>query len=61
MLNPDTIIQEDTLQKCIDFIEVNKNIGGLGVKMYDGAGDFLPESKRGFPTPSAAFSKMSGL
>lgn len=61
MLNPDTIIQEDTLQKCIDFIEDNKNIGGLGVKMYDGAGDFLPESKRGFPTPSAAFSKMSGL
>ncbi|HNE50927.1 MAG TPA: glycosyltransferase [Chitinophagales bacterium] len=61
MLNPDTILQEDTLQKCVDFMEIHKNIGGLGVKMYDGAGNFLPESKRGFPTPLAAFSKMSGL
>lgn len=61
LLNPDTIIQEDTLQKCIDKMEGDAAIGGLGVKMYDGAGNFLPESKRGFPSPSAAFAKMSGL
>ncbi len=61
LLNPDTIIQEDTLQKCIDKMENDINIGGLGVKMYDGAGNFLPESKRGFPSPLAAFAKMSGL
>ncbi|MCB0507229.1 MAG: glycosyltransferase [Chitinophagales bacterium] len=61
LLNPDTIIQEDTLQKCINKMESNQNIGGLGVKMVDGAGNFLPESKRGFPSPIAAFAKMSGL
>ena len=61
LLNPDTIIQEDTLQKCIDKMESDIVIGGLGVKMVDGAGNFLPESKRGFPSPMAAFAKMSGL
>ena len=61
LLNPDTIIQEDTLQCCIDKMESDATIGGLGVKMYDGAGNFLPESKRGFPSPMAAFAKMSGM
>jgi O-antigen biosynthesis protein len=61
LLNPDTIIQEDTLQKCIDKMTADPFIGGLGVKMVDGAGNFLPESKRGFPSPVAAFAKMSGL
>lgn len=61
LLNPDTIIQEDTLQKCIDKMDENTAIAGLGVKMVDGAGNFLPESKRGFPSPLAAFAKMSGL
>ena len=61
LLNPDTIIQEDTLQKCVNFMDLQVNAGGLGVKMVDGAGNFLPESKRGFPSPMAAFSKMSGL
>jgi hypothetical protein len=42
-------------------MEKDAAIGGLGVKMVDGAGDFLPESKRGFPSPMAAFAKMSGL
>lgn len=61
LLNPDTILQEDTLQKCLDAMENNSKIGALGVKMLDGAGNFLPESKRGFPTPFVAFSKMIGL
>lgn len=61
LLNPDTIIQEDTLQKSVDFMETHEDAGGLGVKMFDGAGHFLPESKRGFPSPLAAFAKMSGL
>ncbi len=61
LLNPDTLIQETTLQQCIDKMDEDKNTGALGVKMVDGSGQFLPESKRGFPTPVAAFSKMSGL
>ncbi len=61
LLNPDTIVEEDTFVKCIDFMDKHQDAGGLGVKMLDGKGRFLPESKRGLPTPAAAFYKMFGL
>ena len=61
LLNPDTILQEDTLEKCVTFLEKNKDVGGLGVKMLDGNGNFLPESKRSLPSPSSAFYKIFGL
>jgi len=61
LLNPDTVLQEDTLSKCIHYMDENVDVGGLGVRMIDGKGCFLPESKRGLPTPKAAFYKMSGL
>lgn len=61
LLNPDTIIQEDTLTRCLEYADARPNLGGLGVPMVDGAGRYLPESKRGIPTPSAAFWKISGL
>lgn len=60
-LNPDTILPEDCLEKCLRFFQQQKNIGALGVQMIDGAGNFLPESKRGFPSAFASFCKMSGL
>jgi GT2 family glycosyltransferase len=58
-LNPDTIVPEDCFEKCIDFIK--KENGALGVKMLDGAGNFLKESKRVFPSPLTSFYKLSGL
>ncbi|PCH93385.1 MAG: glycosyl transferase family 2, partial [Bacteroidetes bacterium] len=61
LLNPDTIVEEDTFLKCVNFMDENPDGGGLGVKMIDGNGNFLPESKRGLPTPSVAFFKMIGL
>ena len=61
LLNPDTVIQEDSLRKCLEFFDKNEDAGALGVKMYDGNGRFLPESKRGLPTPSVAFYKIFGL
>ena len=61
LLNPDTVIEIDTLEKCIDFMNDHPQGGGLGVKMIDGKGDFLAESKRGFPTPWVAFYKIFGL
>ncbi len=61
LLNPDTLIQEDTFIKIIDFIDKNPQAGALGVKMIDGSGKFLPESKRGLPTPSVAFYKIFGI
>ena len=61
LLNPDTMVEEDTFEKCITFMREHPGCGGLGVRMVDGSGNFLPESKRGLPTPSVAFYKMSGL
>ena len=61
LLNPDTVVQEDTFKKCIRFMKEHENAGGLGVKMIDGSGKFLPESKRGFPSPFVAFAKTFGL
>ncbi len=61
LLNPDTVVAEDCFLKCVDYLEKNPKIGGLGVKMVDGSGAFLPESKRGFPSPWVAFCKVFGL
>ncbi|MBK8880656.1 MAG: glycosyltransferase [Haliscomenobacter sp.] len=61
LLNPDTVVEEDTFDRCFRYMEDHPNAGGLGVKMIDGAGKFLPESKRGFPTPFVAFCKTFGL
>ncbi|MFQ5446251.1 MAG: glycosyltransferase [Saprospiraceae bacterium] len=61
LLNPDTVVREDTFVKCLGFMEAHPEAGGLGVKMIDGSGKFLPESKRGFPSPFVAFAKTFGL
>ncbi|MDZ7740253.1 MAG: glycosyltransferase family 2 protein [Bacteroidota bacterium] len=61
LLNPDTVVEDDTFEKCIAFMDEHPDAGGLGVKMMDGKGNFLPESKRGFPSPAAAFFKIFGL
>lgn len=61
LLNPDTLVEEDTFHKCLAFMEGHPEAGALGVKMLDGSGKFLPESKRGFPTPWVSFCKTFGL
>ena len=61
LLNPDTVVEETTFRKVIDFMESHPDAGGLGVRMVDGKGRFLPESKRGLPTPNVAFYKIFGL
>ncbi len=61
LLNPDTLVEEDTFKKCIAFMDAHPNSGGLGVKMVDGKGQFLKESKRGVPTPMVAFYKIFGF
>ncbi len=61
LLNPDTVVEEDTFEKVIAFMDAHPDAGGLGVKMIDGKGNFLPESKRGLPTPSVAFYKIFGF
>ncbi|MHC1707754.1 MAG: glycosyltransferase family 2 protein [Bacteroidales bacterium] len=61
LLNPDTLVEKDTFRLCLEFMENHQDAGALGVKMIDGKGRFLPESKRGLPTPAVAFYKIFGL
>ncbi|HXB30149.1 MAG TPA: glycosyltransferase family 2 protein [Puia sp.] len=60
-LNPDTILAEDCLELCLSFFKSNQDAGAIGLHMIDGAGNYLKESKRGFPSPRAALFKVSGL
>lgn len=61
LLNPDTVVEEDTFRKVLSFMDATPECGALGVQMVDGDGQFLPESKRGLPTPWVAFYKIFGL
>lgn len=69
ILNPDTVVAEDTFFKILNVIssglssraQSSENTGIIGCKLIDGTGNFLPESKRGIPTPWVAFTKIFGL
>lgn len=60
-LNPDTIVAEDALSTSVAYMQAHPRCGGLGIQMLDGAGRFLPESKRGFPSPATSLYKQLGL
>jgi GT2 family glycosyltransferase len=61
ILNPDTVVAEDTFEKILAFAKKQENLGIVGCKLIDGSGNFLPESKRGIPTPFVALTKIFGL
>jgi len=61
ILNPDTMVAEDAIEKLLNFAEKTPEAGIIGGKMIDGTGKFLPESKRSIPTPSTAFWKITGI
>ena len=61
ILNPDTVVAEDTFEKILAFAEKQSDLGIVGCKLIDGTGKFLPESKRGIPSPWVAFTKITGL
>ena len=61
LLNPDTIVAEDTFEDFVSFMDAHPEAGGAGAYMLRTDGTFAPESRRGLPTPFVAFCKMSGL
>jgi len=61
ILNPDTVVAEDTFEKVLNFAQSKSDLGIVGCKLIDGTGKFLPESKRGIPTPFVALTKIFGL
>ncbi|MDW5290091.1 glycosyltransferase family 2 protein [Formosa sp. PL04] len=60
ILNPDTVVAEDTFKKVLKFAEAQSQLGAIGCKLVDGTGKFLQESKRKVPTPEVAFKKLLG-
>ena len=61
VVNPDTIVQEDTLETLIQFMDEHPNAGMVGCRILNSDGTFARESRRSFPTPEVAFYKVSGL
>lgn len=61
VLNPDTIIGEESIRTLCFFMDEHEKAGAAGVKMLNGCGTFLPESKRSFPSPWVSFCKLFGL
>lgn len=60
ILNPDTVVAEDTFINLLNFAEKQSKLGSIGCKLIDGQGRFLPESKRHVPTPIVSAKKMLG-
>lgn len=60
ILNPDTVIAENTFEKVLSFADKKENLGAIGIKFIDGTGNFLPESKRNIPTIKIANQKIRG-
>lgn len=61
LLNPDTVVGEEVFRRLLDFARRHPDAGGIGVKMLNAQGRFLPESKRSFPSPWVSFCKLFGL
>ena len=61
MLNPDTIVGEQTLKEVMAFMDSHPKAGAAGVQMLKANGEKANESRRGLPTPMTAFYKMTGL
>lgn len=61
LLNPDTILAEDSIIKVCNFMDAHPTAGGVGIRMLNRNGSFARESRRGLPTPATAFYKMCGL
>ncbi|ROL60836.1 glycosyltransferase [Bacteroidetes/Chlorobi group bacterium ChocPot_Mid] len=61
VLNPDTIIQEDTLEIMVKYMEEHPEVGCSGCKVLNSDGSFQLACRRGFPTPWVSFTKLFGL
>ncbi len=61
ILNPDTLVQEDTLRTLVAFMDAHPEAGAAGCQILNPDGTFAPESRRAFPTPAVALYRMLGL
>lgn len=61
LINPDTIVPEDTFRVMMEFFKTHQDAGLAGCKILNPDGSFQLPCRRSFPTPWVAFTKISGL
>ncbi len=61
LINPDTIVQEDTFKVMMRFFDENPDVGLAGCKILNPDGTLQLPCRRSFPTPWVAFTKIFGL
>jgi len=61
ILNPDTIIEEETISVLVNYLNKNKNVGMVGPKILNADGTLQLACKRSFPTIKVALPKILGL
>ncbi|NOY57320.1 MAG: glycosyltransferase [Calditrichaeota bacterium] len=61
IINPDTIVQENTFSRVIEFFENNAKVGAVGCKILNPDGTLQLACRRSYPTPWVAFTKIVGL
>ncbi len=61
LVNPDVVVPENLFEALLDFHSTQKKAGITGVRLIDGSGNFLPESKRRIPGLISGFSRATGL
>lgn len=61
ILNPDTILQEDTLTRSLEFYKKTQGIGAMTCKLILPNGKLDLACRRSFPTPSVAVYRILGL
>jgi GT2 family glycosyltransferase len=61
LLNSDTLIQQDTLDMMLQFMDEHPEVGAAGCKLVLQDGTLDKACKRGFPTPSASFYYAFGI
>lgn len=61
LINPDTIVREDTFLKMIDFFVATPKCGIAGCKVLNPDGSLQLACRRGFPGPWTSFTKVMGL
>ena len=61
LVNPDTLIREDTFRVCLDYLHAHPAVGAVGCKILNPDGSLQLSCRRSFPTPWVAFTKIVGL
>jgi O-antigen biosynthesis protein len=61
LMNPDTVVQEDTLRVMLRFFADVPDAGIAGCRILNPDGTFQLPCRRSFPTPWVAFTKIFGL